>query len=68
MDAPIRVSLRAWAPFIPGDAKTSNTPGRRFLKFTENNEILAEAGTLAFSFPVRRASHEGRRDRWTKSL
>jgi hypothetical protein len=29
-DAPVSVGVRAWAPFIPGDSKTSNTPGAIF--------------------------------------
>ena len=29
-DAPVAVGVRAWAPFTPGDSKTSNTPGAIF--------------------------------------
>ena len=36
-DAPVEVGLRAWAPFIPGDAKTSNTPGAVFEVHLKNN-------------------------------
>jgi len=49
--APVEVSLRAWAPFIPGDAKTSNTPGAVFEIHLTNNGSSRQAGTLAFSFP-----------------
>jgi len=50
-DAPVEVSLRAWAPFIPGDAKTSNTPGAVFEIHLTNNRPSRQAGALAFSFP-----------------
>ena len=50
-DAPVGVSLRAWAPFIPGDTKTSNTPGAVFEIHLTNNRPSRQAGTLAFSFP-----------------
>ena len=49
--APVEVSLRAWAPFIPGDAKTSNTPGALFEIHLVNNRPSRQSGTLAFSFP-----------------
>jgi uncharacterized protein (DUF608 family) len=49
--APVEVSLRAWAPFIPGDAQTSNTPGAVFEIHLTNNGSSRQAGTLAFSFP-----------------
>ena len=50
-DAPVEVSLRAWAPFIPGDAKTSNTPGAVFEIHLRNKGSSRQAGTLAFSMP-----------------
>jgi len=50
-DAPVEVSLRAWAPFIPGDAKTSNTPGAVFEIHLTNKGSSRQAGALAFSFP-----------------
>jgi len=50
-ETPIQVSLRAWSPFIPGDAKTSNTPGAVFEIHLTNHGSTRQAGTLAFSFP-----------------
>ena len=50
-EAPVQVGLRAWAPFIPGDAKTSNTPGAVFEIHLTNTSSARQTGTLAFSFP-----------------
>ena len=50
-DAPVEVNLRAWAPFIPGDSKVSNTPGAVFEIHLTNSGPSRQAGTLAFSFP-----------------
>ena len=50
-DLPVEVSLRAWSPFIPGDTKTSNTPGAVFEIHLANRASTQQAGTLAFSFP-----------------
>jgi len=50
-DAPVSVGVRAWAPFIPGDSKTSNTPGAIFEVHLANSTAEKQAGTLAFSFP-----------------
>jgi uncharacterized protein (DUF608 family) len=49
--APVSVGLRAWSPFIPGDSKTSNTPGAVFEIHVKNPTTTRQAGTLAFSFP-----------------
>ena len=49
--APVAVSVRSWAPFIPGDSKTSNTPGAIFEVHLTNTTAEKQAGTLAFSFP-----------------
>jgi uncharacterized protein (DUF608 family) len=49
--APVSVSVRSWAPFIPGDSKTSNTPGAIFEVHLANTTAEKQAGTLAFSFP-----------------
>ena len=51
LDAPVSVGLRAWAPFIPGDAQLSNTPGAIFEVHVRNVSKQAQKGTLAFSFP-----------------
>jgi uncharacterized protein (DUF608 family) len=49
--APVSVGLRAWAPFIPGDVKTSQMPGSVFEVHLRNTTDSAQQGTLAFSFP-----------------
>ena len=50
-NAPVSVGLRAWAPFLPGDAATSNTPGAIFEVHLRNTTSRPQPGTLAFSFP-----------------
>jgi uncharacterized protein (DUF608 family) len=50
-DAPVEVGLRAWAPFIPGDAAASNTPGIIFEVHLRNRSRVSQRGTLVFSFP-----------------
>ncbi len=50
-EAPVAVSLRAWAPFLPGDADTSNTPAAVFEVHLSNPSNQEQQGTLAFSFP-----------------
>ena len=40
-DAPVSVGLRAWAPFIPGDTITSNTPGAVFEVHLRNTSATA---------------------------
>ncbi len=49
LDAPVHVGLRAWAPFFPGDADSSNTPGAVFLVHLWNEGGTPQQGTLAFS-------------------
>jgi uncharacterized protein (DUF608 family) len=49
--APVGVALRAWAPFLPGDTTTSNTPGAVFEVHLRNSTSSAQQGTLVFSFP-----------------
>ena len=51
LDAPVSVGLRAWTPFIPGDAQLSNTPGAIFEVHVRNLSKQAQKGTIAFSFP-----------------
>src|SRR4029453_8098423 len=48
-DAPISVGLRAWSPFVPGDAGLSNTPLAVFEVHLRNSSGRLQAGTLAFS-------------------
>jgi uncharacterized protein (DUF608 family) len=50
-DAPIEAGVRSWSPFIPGDVKTSNTPGAVFEVHLHNVSAQPQTGTLAFSFP-----------------
>src|SRR5579864_3441524 len=50
-DSPIEVGVRIWSPFIPGDAKTSNTPGAVLEVHLRNTSSARQTGTLAFSFP-----------------
>jgi uncharacterized protein (DUF608 family) len=50
-DAPVQVGLRCWSPFIPGDAKASNTPGAVFEAHLRNTTAIAQKGSLLFNFP-----------------
>ena len=49
-DAPVSVGLRAWAPFIPGDALASNLPAAVFELHLRNAADKPRQGTLAFNF------------------
>ena len=49
-DAPVSVGLRAWAPFIPGDALASNLPAAVFEVHLRNAADKPRQGTLAFNF------------------
>lgn len=49
--APIKVSLRAWSPFLPGDVDTSMIPGAVFEVNLKNITDRKQKGTLVFSFP-----------------
>ena len=51
LDAPLSVGMRAWSPFIPGDARTSNLPGAVFEVHVRNLTSQPRKATLAFSFP-----------------
>jgi uncharacterized protein (DUF608 family) len=50
-DAPVSVGLRAWAPFIPGDALASNTPGAVFEVHARNGADAARRGSIVLNFP-----------------
>ena len=50
-DAPVHIGVRCWSPFIPGDAKASNTPGAIFEVHLRNNGTTGNKGCVAFSFP-----------------
>lgn len=49
--APVKVSLRAWSPFLLGDTTTSMMPGAVFEVNLRNITKQKQSGTLAFSFP-----------------
>lgn len=49
--SPLDVSLRSWAPFVPGDSKISNTPGAVFDVHLKNSTAQRQSGKLVFSFP-----------------
>jgi uncharacterized protein (DUF608 family) len=51
LQTPVSVALRAWAPFIPGDAETSNTPAIFFDVTLRNTSRAGQSGTLACCFP-----------------
>jgi uncharacterized protein (DUF608 family) len=49
-DAPIRVGLRAWSPFLPGDVETSMIPGAVFEAHLSNPGPNPQKGTLVMTF------------------
>ena len=49
-DAPVNVSLRSWAPFLPGDAVTSNTPAAVFEIHLVNPGDIPRIGQLVMNF------------------
>jgi uncharacterized protein (DUF608 family) len=49
--SPVSVGLRAWAPFLPGDSVTSNTPGVVFEVHLRNRAGKPQEGRLALTFP-----------------
>jgi uncharacterized protein (DUF608 family) len=49
--SPVGVGLRCWAPFLPGDSATSNTPGAVFDVHLRNLSDSPQEGRLVFSFP-----------------
>jgi uncharacterized protein (DUF608 family) len=50
-DAPVGVGLRAWSPFLPGDAAVSNIPAAIFEVHLRNVSSEEQKGTLVFNFP-----------------
>lgn len=50
-DAPVSVGLRAWSPFLPGDAVASSTPAAIFEIHLRNPSGQRQEGSLIFSFP-----------------
>ncbi len=51
LQTPVSVGLRAWAPFVPGDAETSNTPAIFFDVTLRNTSKAGQSGTIACCFP-----------------
>jgi uncharacterized protein (DUF608 family) len=51
LDAPLGVGLRAWSPFVPGDAERSMIPAAVFEVHLRNTSDNAMEGDLALSFP-----------------
>ena len=49
--SPVNVGIRSWAPFLPGDAAASNTPGAAFDVHLRNSTKSPQTGRLVFSFP-----------------
>ncbi len=49
--APLKVGLRAWSPFMPGDTLTSMAPAALFEVTLRNPDDAAHVGAFAFSFP-----------------
>lgn len=49
LDLPVSVELRAFSPFLPGDAAESNTPTAVFEVFVTNLADTQQAVTLSFS-------------------
>ncbi|MGD9636797.1 MAG: GH116 family glycosyl-hydrolase [Pirellulales bacterium] len=50
-DLPVQVGMRAWSPFLPGDAATSMLPAAVFEFTLRNPSQKAQRGTLVFNFP-----------------
>ena len=65
-DGPIRVGLRAWAPFLPGDVVGSMLPGVVWEVRLRNPTEAAHRGTIAFSFPGPLAKEAGA-ERFTRT-
>jgi uncharacterized protein (DUF608 family) len=56
LDSPIKVGLRAWSPFLPGDAQSSNTPIIFFEFEVRNTSSTPQDVTVMLTFPG--PSHE----------
>ena len=51
LDGPVQVGLRAWSPFVLGDAPASNTPAACFEFRIRNQGSAMLSGSLVLSFP-----------------
>lgn len=58
-DSPVAVSLRAWSPFLPGDAQDSALPAAVFEVHLKNTSGQDQSGSLAFNFPGPRENEAG---------
>lgn len=68
LDAPVGVSLRAWASFFPGDVASSMIPGSVFEVHLQNQTEQKQTGTLAYSFPGPSAAEAGAKTFTRKQL
>jgi uncharacterized protein (DUF608 family) len=50
-EAPVSVGMRAWAPFLPGDAVASMLPGIVFEMHLRNASASLQTGAIALTFP-----------------
>ncbi|HEX5482707.1 MAG TPA: GH116 family glycosyl hydrolase [Terriglobia bacterium] len=51
LGGPLSAGLRAWCPFLPGDAEASNTPAAVFELRLRNESGGIVRGSVAFTFP-----------------
>ncbi|MCS6860246.1 MAG: GH116 family glycosyl-hydrolase, partial [Abditibacteriales bacterium] len=51
LDIPLEVNVRAWSPFVPGDADASNIPAAVFEVSVRNTATRTESICLSFTFP-----------------
>lgn len=51
LDVPVSAGLRAWAPFLPGDVESSNTPAIFFDVSVRNLSSQKKSGALVCTFP-----------------
>ncbi|MHB9038220.1 MAG: GH116 family glycosyl hydrolase [Armatimonadota bacterium] len=68
IDSPVDVCLRAWSPFLPGDAEGSNTPAVIFEVRLSNDSDCGQAGALAITFPGPSEGEIGEVGVWRKEV
>lgn len=51
IDAPLRIGLRAWAPFFPGDSQQSNCPAIVFEVRITNSSSMRQSVDVVLTFP-----------------
>ncbi|MDE3180987.1 MAG: hypothetical protein KGM47_15175, partial [Acidobacteriota bacterium] len=59
LDGPLSAGLRAWCPFLPGDAETSNIPAAIFELRLHNKTSGIVRGSMVFTFPGPTAEESG---------